>query len=108
MTDIEVCITLKEYSIILLLIFFIIFVNLNFISVPYGKFIESNQEDNYFSKILILFKNKKLHLNGKICWCIQEFPSFGIPFYILIKNFAFINKIEFVMLSLFIIHYFNR
>ena len=59
--------------------------------------------------------NTKNHgLSAPIAWLVQECPAFFVPFVLLIYRHVFLfdkeNKINtnFILLSFFMIHYFNR
>lgn len=49
-------------------------------------------------------------LNGKLAWCLQELPSFVIPVFFLItrKEKMVVASVQFVLLSLFTLHYLHR
>lgn len=47
-------------------------------------------------------------IDNKWAWFFMEIPAFLIPLYFLLSNLKTINSIHIVILSLFILHYFNR
>ena len=94
---------------------------------PYGKFADSysyltgiNSNVNYSIHIANFpFKVPKIYLiellffpalrlNAKLAWIIQEMPAFVISILLLWEAKSSINLTQFLILGMFLIHYFNR
>ena len=93
---------------------------------PYGKFADSYSYLTGMknSKVDIIFRAcsdcvhsflliellffPALRLNAKLAWIIQEMPAFVISILLLWEAKSSINLTQFLILGMFLIHYFNR
>jgi len=72
----------------------VFFILISGITAPYGRYARTGWG---------------IQINGKAAWFIQEIPSFAVPVILLFTDAAGLKKTaNLLLLSLFLIHYFQR